>query len=45
MFTVGLELLTCAAELSGPTCFPLERCLGGEGGCRGRSVLLRFSGL
>ena len=33
MFTAGLELLTCAAELSGPTCPSLGRCLGGaEGG-------------
>lgn len=38
MFTAGLELLTCAAELSGPTCLSLERCWGGR-----RSVLLGFS--
>lgn len=32
MFTAGLELLTCAAELSDPTCPSLGRCLGGVGG-------------
>lgn len=30
MFTTGLELLTCAAELSGPTCLSLERCWEGR---------------
>lgn len=29
MFTAGLELLTCAAELSGPTGPSLGRCRGG----------------
>lgn len=34
MFTAGLELLTCTAELSGPTGPSLGRCRGGGGGAQ-----------
>lgn len=34
MFTAGLELLTCAAELSGPTGPSLGRSRGGGGGAQ-----------
>lgn len=34
MFTAGLELLTCAAELSGPTGSSLGRSRGGGGGAQ-----------
>lgn len=44
MFTAGLELLTCAAELSGPSCPSLGRCLGGAGGALSLAWQILFVG-